>query len=115
MIKIKEDLEERVKQFLSGKLWGQSPPMHMGTYHLVNDLWAEIKRVNIADEFCDKMISRIEELMDAQPGTKEMDELKGLSKIVSEYEELRYCDKSCPKCRTHHPVNYCEKCGHTWA
>lgn len=63
-----KDLEERVRQFRSGKLWGQPKPMHMGTYHLVNDLWAEIKRVNIVDE------------------------LKSLSKIVSE-------------------VNYCGKCG----
>ena len=40
-----EDLEERVLQFNTLQLPGQPMAMHMGTSYLVNDLWAEVKRL----------------------------------------------------------------------
>ena len=41
-------LEERVLAFMMMKLPGQLPMMHMGTSYLVNDLCAEIKRLESA-------------------------------------------------------------------
>lgn len=43
----KPDLETRVKQFMCMELPGQSMGVHMGTSYLVNDLWAEVKRLRV--------------------------------------------------------------------
>lgn len=41
----KHTLETRVRQFEALELPGQPRMMHMGTSYLVNDLWAEVKRL----------------------------------------------------------------------
>jgi hypothetical protein len=43
----KPDLETRVRQFSMLQLPGQPQGMHMGTSYLVNDLWAEVKRLEL--------------------------------------------------------------------
>ena len=40
-----DDLEKKVKQFERHELPGQPSAVHMGTFYLVNDLWAEIKKL----------------------------------------------------------------------
>ena len=40
-----EDLKMRVEQFRLMKLPGQPQMMHMGTSYLINDLYAEIQRL----------------------------------------------------------------------
>ena len=40
-----DNLEERVQQFRRLELPGQPMMMHMGTSYLVEDLWAEVKRL----------------------------------------------------------------------
>ena len=42
------------------------------------------------EEDYDKALSRIEELMDAKPGTSEMDELELLTALVEMYEERHF-------------------------
>lgn len=45
-------LEARVHQFMSLELPGQPQAMHMGTFSLVGDLWAEVK--HLRKEISDK-------------------------------------------------------------
>lgn len=45
-----EDLEERVNQFHMLQLPGQPMAMHMGTSHLIDDLWKEIKKLRMPEE-----------------------------------------------------------------
>ena len=40
-----DNLKERVQQFMMLELPGQPMMMHMGTFYLVQDLWAEVKRL----------------------------------------------------------------------
>lgn len=42
-----DDLENRVRQFISLSLPGQPMSMHMGTSRLVNDLWREVQRLRL--------------------------------------------------------------------
>jgi HTH-type transcriptional regulator/antitoxin HigA len=42
------------------------------------------------EEECELALARIDELMDAEPGTPEMDELELLSVLVARYEDERY-------------------------
>ena len=44
------NIEERYRQFQVMELPGQPRSMHMGTSYLVNDMWAEIKRLRAALE-----------------------------------------------------------------
>lgn len=44
----KSDLEARVRQFMMLALPGQPQGMHMGTSYLVQDLWAEVKKLREA-------------------------------------------------------------------
>lgn len=43
----KDELAERVIQFMSLELPGQPRSMHMGTSYLVNDLWREVQRLRV--------------------------------------------------------------------
>jgi HTH-type transcriptional regulator/antitoxin HigA len=49
-----------------------------------------IRRVIRSEEDYSKALARIEELMDAKPGTTEMDELELLVSIVEVYEERHF-------------------------
>ncbi len=40
-----DGLEQRVRQFETLSLPGQSPMMHMGTAYLVSDLWREVRQL----------------------------------------------------------------------
>jgi len=48
---MEEELAERVKKFNALELPGQPRTMHMGTSYLVNDLWAEVKRLRDENEY----------------------------------------------------------------
>lgn len=45
-----EDFKERVDQFHMMQLPGQPMMMHMGTSHLVSDLWAALRQLNEASK-----------------------------------------------------------------
>ena len=49
-----------------------------------------INRLIKNEEDYDKALSRIEQLMDAEPGTTEMDELELLTALVEMYEERHF-------------------------
>lgn len=49
-----------------------------------------IRRVIRSEEDYSKALARIDDLMDAKPGTVEMDELKFLVSIVETYEERHF-------------------------
>lgn len=40
-----DDLKDRVEKFMMLQLPGQPMMMHMGTSHLVQDLWREVKQL----------------------------------------------------------------------
>lgn len=44
------NLEMRVEMFLAMELPGQPKMMHMGTSHLVHDLWREVQRLRAAED-----------------------------------------------------------------
>ena len=56
-----EDLKERVDQFRTMSLPGQSMGMHMGTAYLVADLWTTIESKNAMLEAKEKTIAGMEE------------------------------------------------------
>lgn len=41
----KDDLQDRVEKFMMLQLPGQPMMMHMGTSHLVQDLWREVRHL----------------------------------------------------------------------
>lgn len=62
----KQTLDERVMAFELLELPGQPPMMHMGTAYLVNDLWAEIKRLQTRTERLEKALHEaVEDIQDA--------------------------------------------------